>query len=247
MLLYFTGTGNSKYLAEFIAKELGSSVYSINDGVKNATYPEISDDVLVFSLPTYAWRIPRAVRDWIEQGVCFGGQKAYFVLNCGSDIGNAEKYLRQLCAKKHLTFMGCAEVRMPENYIARYDCPSEEKSLRIVERAEEAVLKIVPLIQSGSALPTKSVSMTDRVKSGLVNDCFYPFCVGSKKFYAKEGCIGCGRCETICPMNTIRMENNRPVWGLGCTHCMACICHCPKEAIEYGTISEGKRRYRCPK
>ena len=27
------------------------------------------------------------------------------------------------------------------------------------------------------------------------------------------------------------------------THCMACICYCPKEAIEYGKKSKGKPRY----
>nr|WP_264291386.1 MULTISPECIES: hypothetical protein [unclassified Dorea] len=28
-----------------------------------------------------------------------------------------------------------------------------------------------------------------------------------------------------------------------CTHCMACICYCPAEAIEYGKKSVGKPRY----
>ena len=36
------------------------------------------------------------------------------------------------------------------------------------------------------------------------------------------------------PLNNIRLENGKPVWGKHCTHCMACICDCPKEAIEYG-------------
>ena len=29
--------------------------------------------------------------------------------------------------------------------------------------------------------------------------------------------------------------------------CMACICGCPAEAIEYGKKSRGKPRYQCPK
>ncbi|MFQ8599465.1 MAG: 4Fe-4S binding protein [Oscillospiraceae bacterium] len=28
-----------------------------------------------------------------------------------------------------------------------------------------------------------------------------------------------------------------------CTHCMACIGGCPTEAIDYKSISKGKRRY----
>ena len=34
--------------------------------------------------------------------------------------------------------------------------------------------------------------------------------------------------------------------GNQCTHCMACICRCPSEAIEYGKHSIGKPRYVCP-
>ena len=45
-------------------------------------------------------------------------------------------------------------------------------------------------------------------------------------------------------MNNITLRGGRPVWGKACTHCMACICYCPAEAIEYGKKSRGKPRYR---
>ena len=48
-------------------------------------------------------------------------------------------------------------------------------------------------------------------------------------------------------MNNIRLENGKPVWGKECTHCMACICYCPAEAIEYGKKSFGKPRYQFEK
>ena len=58
-----------------------------------------------------------------------------------------------------------------------------------------------------------------------------------------EACIGCGKCVELCPLSNIYLENGKPVWGKNCTHCMACICYCPKEAIEYGRKSKGKPRY----
>jgi len=42
------------------------------------------------------------------------------------------------------------------------------------------------------------------------------------------------------------MENGQPRWGENCTHCMACINFCPKDAIQYGSGSVGKIRYRGP-
>ena len=79
--------------------------------------------------------------------------------------------------------------------------------------------------------------------SGPVNPAFYRFFVKADAFRATDVCIGCGKCVELCPLNNIRLENGKPVWGKHCTHCMACICYCPKEAIEYGKKSKGKPRY----
>ena len=45
-------------------------------------------------------------------------------------------------------------------------------------------------------------------------------------------------------MNNVTIKDGKPVWGRNCTHCMACICYCPKDsAIEYGKKSVGQPRY----
>ena len=79
--------------------------------------------------------------------------------------------------------------------------------------------------------------------SGSVNKMFYSLFVKADAFNVDGKCIGCGKCEKICPLNNIKIQNGKPVWGKECTHCMACICHCPTEAIEYGKKSIGKPRY----
>lgn len=247
MVLYFSGTGNSKHIADNIAGALGNTMYSINDGIKQGQHPKIADDTVIIVVPTHGWRIPRVVSDWIMAGAAeFSGKKAYFLLNCGSEIGNAEKYAKKLCSGCGLTFMGCAEILMPENYIAMFDCPSVEEALRIVENADSRTAELAELIRSGKPIPAKESTLLDKMKSGIVNSAFYAFCVSGKKFYSKDSCIGCGKCAQLCPVNCISIQDGRPIWGDNCIHCMACICNCPTEAIEYGTISQGKRRYRCP-
>jgi ferredoxin len=44
-------------------------------------------------------------------------------------------------------------------------------------------------------------------------------------------------------MRNIEIQNDRPVWGNACTHCMACISACPENAVEYRHTSVGKPRY----
>ena len=79
--------------------------------------------------------------------------------------------------------------------------------------------------------------------SGPVNPIFYKCFVKADAFTASDACIGCGQCVKRCPMNNVPLEDGKPVWGKNCTHCMACICYCPKEAIEYGKKSVGQPRY----
>ncbi len=107
------------------------------------------------------------VSDWIKAGAIFDGRKAYFLLTCGGGIGNAEKYARKLCSERGMTFMGCAEILMPENYIARYDCPTENASVQIVDAAENKVMELISLIREGKEIPSKEISFSDRMKSGI--------------------------------------------------------------------------------
>ena len=62
MVLYFSGTGNSRHVAERIAVTLGDELFNTNDHIKAGdTSPVTSDERLIIVTPTYAWRIPRIV------------------------------------------------------------------------------------------------------------------------------------------------------------------------------------------
>ena len=63
-------------------------------------------------------------------------------MTCGSDIGSASKYLQKLCRAKGFDYRGCAEIVMPENYIALFTTPEREEALEIIKRAEPAIEKL---------------------------------------------------------------------------------------------------------
>ena len=247
MILYFTGTGNSGAVAQRIAAGTQEECICINDWIKDNRRERIaSKKPLVFVCPIYAWRIPRVVEQFIRERTFEGNRNAYFVTTCGSGAGNAAKYAGQLCQKKGLVFYGLAQIVMPENYIAMFSVPQEAEAKRILAEAQPRIEQILSDIREESPLPEERNSMLGRFLSGPVNPLFYATCVKAKGFYAKDCCTGCGRCEKRCPLNNIRMEEGRPLWGENCTHCMACICSCPAEAIEYKNKSRGKPRYQNP-
>ena len=244
MILYFSGTGNSRYIAERIAVALCDELLSMNDRIKAGdTSPVTSDERLIIVTPTYGWRIPRIVRNWLAETDFPSGAQAWFVMTCGSEIGNAAGYNRALCRDKGLAYMGTAQIIMPENYIAMFNAPQAEEARQIVAGAEPDIDRAISAIAANQAFPPPRNNLYYRFLSGPVNPIFYSFFVKANAFTAGDTCTGCGQCARLCPTNSITIQNGKPVWGGDCTHCMACICRCPAQAIEYGKKSLGKPRY----
>lgn len=244
MVIYFSGTGNSKHIAQRIAEQLQDELIGINGKIKtNDTQPMNVNDRLVIVTPTYAWRIPLVVQEWIRKTAFIGTSGVWFVMSCGGEIGNAAKYNKQLCDEKKFSYMGTAQILMPENYIALFGTPSDDEARGIIAKAEPVLDEIIALIKENKKFSLPRNNVYDKFMSGPVNKVFYPFCVKAKAFRVSEECIGCGKCETLCPMNNISVVTSKPVWGKDCTHCMACISYCPTKAIEYGKNSIGKERY----
>lgn len=246
MVIYFSGTGNSKYCADMIASELGDEIVDSFGYMKNGIAGEfISGKPWIFVAPTYCWQLPHIFEDFIRAANFDGNQDAYFVMTCGGEVGNAGAYIEKLCKEKGFNYRGLLEVVMPENYIAMFDAPCEEEALRIINAARRPIKKGVAAIKEEKDFPPIKPKLVDKLKSGPTNPVFYSMFVKAKAFYVTDSCVGCGKCSELCPLNNIRIVDGKPVWGNNCTHCMACICKCPTEAIEYGKISKGKPRYKC--
>ena len=248
MILYFSGTGNSEYAAKRIGKELQDQTLNLFEKLRDRDFSQMgSEKPWVIVAPTYCWRIPRILQEWLENTPLTGNKDIYFVLTCGGNIGNSGAYTKKLCRTKGMNDLGCIPIVMPENYIALFHTPGKEEAMEIIRRAETAITEAAQLIKTKQPYCRPSVTLMDRLSSGIVNDLYYPVIVHAKKFYATDACISCGECETLCPLKNIHMEQGKPVWEDHCTHCMACICRCPSQAIEYGKNSKGQVRYIFPK
>ena len=247
MIIYYTGTGNSRYCAQMLTDRLGDELtdafHFIRDGIGAKLF---SKKPWVFVVPTYGWQLPRIFSNFIRNSNFEGSQDAYFVMTCGSEIGNAMKINQALCKEKGLRCRGTLQVVMPENYIALFNAPEEAEAQRIIDAAQPALEAGIACIREEQAFPVQKAGAIDRLKSGIINAAFYRFIIKAKPFTVSTHCVGCGKCEKSCPLGNIQLKDGRPVWGSRCTHCMACICGCPTSAIEYGKASLGKPRYQCP-
>jgi formate hydrogenlyase subunit 6/NADH:ubiquinone oxidoreductase subunit I len=61
-----------------------------------------------------------------------------------------------------------------------------------------------------------------------------------KSIYVNDKCNGCGACAKVCPVQNIKIIENKPVWQHHCEMCLACDEWCPQKAIHHWCKFEGK-------
>lgn len=187
MILYFSGTGNSEYTAKRLAQELQDEAVNLFQKIRSRDYGGLSSEKpWVIVTPTYGWRIPRIVQEWMSNTKLSGARDIYFVMTCGGSIGNAASYTKKLCSGKGLSFQGCIPVIMPENYIALFQAPAQEEALEIINRAEPVIDETAHLIKNRETYIQPAITLKDRLSSGIINDIYYPVFIHAKSFIPQK-------------------------------------------------------------
>ena len=240
MIFYFSGTGNSKWVAKKIAEKTNDKVYDIS---KLNEIPEIKNENqigLVF--PIYAWGIPEPMIIFAKK---LKRTKAFTfgICTCGADAGNA---LKKLSKVYHLD--SSYSVIMPSNYIIGEDIEDESIIIQKIDTAKKDLEIISNEIIQRKQIYRVHEGKFPNLKSTFINKGFNKFARTTKSFYVKkEQCNGCGLCEKICPASTIKIIDGYPIWQEKCYQCLRCINYCPQYAIQYGKMTESRGRYNIEK
>lgn len=246
MILYFSGTGNSKYVADFLADRLEDETVSLGEVLKNDLPLTFSSEKpFVWIAPIYAWRFPKAVDELFKKAYFSGNQKIYFVATMGGDSGNCHEICKKRTEQKGMIYGGFADIVMPDNYFGGFSIENDSDMVKIVKAAHPAIEKTADTIAKGSFLNLREKTSLAGIKSGLVNFGFSKFMIANIKFTVNGSCTGCGECERLCPVNNISMDNGKPIFSDKCMSCYSCIHRCKNKAINLGKKTENKSRYVC--
>lgn len=252
MIFYFSGTGNSAYVAEKIAKYNHDRVISIPEEMKQAKvsyeYNLQENEAIGFVYPVYSWAPPQMVLDFIRK-LSFPNYRnnyLFSIATCGANIGNTMGILQQGLREKKLTLHSGFSLVMPNNYIIIGDVDSPqvaEKKLRQVEVRLPAIQQIIAERQRDIFQLEKGI--LPFFLTGLINYLFNKHGIDASKFYATDACTSCGLCARVCLTGNISVKT-KPAWGSKCTQCLACIHSCPIKAIQFGKGTSKKGRYQHP-
>ena len=252
MVFYFTGTGNSLYVAREIANGLNDGILSIDDCLNNArfSFTLAENERIGFVFPTYFRGIPTIVLDFLKKfdlqnynSDCY----VYAVCSGGGINGNTMHSFGRKLVRYGMKLNAAFEVVMPSNFVLFADMlKSVEGVTGILDKADSRIKNIIRDINENKQICPESNFRKWAIT--FISYPFYKYDRSTKPFHVVGTCIGCGLCAKDCPCLAITMQDERPVWIKGkCTECFRCLHHCPAQAIQYGENTETRGRYVNPR
>ena len=181
MIIYFTGTGNSRFVAEQIAEATGDElVNAVKSTRKNRNAVFSTPGIYVFVSPIYVSAPPMVFLDFIRHSTFPGDCRAYFIMTCAGGMGGAPGYCKALAAEKGFTYMGTAEVEMPQNYIAMFKTGTPEENRAKIEAAVPVVSNLSITIRNCRELPDPGMKGWELLSTRMVLAPYYKYFMTSK-------------------------------------------------------------------
>lgn len=253
MLYYFSGTGNSTFVAVTLSNFLGLKAKFIPETDASNEQPE--DERIVMVFPVYSWGVPPLISKFIDElGHGFWekvkdlGISVDCVMTCGDEVAMAPEMIQKDLKKMGVSLSSVWSVIMPNNYVLLpgFDVDKKEVEDLKLKNSEGRIMEIAQALSRGERRMDVTRGSYRWLKTKLIFPLFKKWGISTKKWHYNDNCISCGRCARICPMVNVEMKKEHPVWGTRCCSCLGCYHVCPVHAVEYGKETRKKGQYLFP-
>lgn len=248
VIFYFSGTGNSKQIAYWIADfakkwNIESQIISIDRIDYHALEKFNDDELLILTSPIHGFNYPKIVLDFISH---FPKGKNNFVLmntRAGMKIGKwvtpgltgIAFLLSSLILKmKGYKIKGQIPFDLPSNWISIHPALNSGTIQYLQKKIYISLEFHCNKIFSGK---NDFHALRDIIQDILISPiALLYYIIGrfflAKSYYASLDCDDCGLCIKNCPVQAIKLVDGKPYWKFTCESCMRCMNACPKKAIE---------------
>lgn len=258
-LYYFSGTGNSLFVARELQKRLPGATLIPIVSLLNEEDIEANSECAGIIFPVHAITIPIPVRKFLRKLKLDSVEYIFAVATRGGTIFKGFETADSLLAQKgrQLDAHFILIMYMNDPREAGYKGPTGEE----IAKLEASVLKQLDAIKDivegrQKSLEKDTEYLIDFSENRFLGSMLARLVVsgmalsehigGVNYFCADSSCTGCGVCERVCLSRKIRMVGKHPEWqkNVLCYMCYACVNYCPVRAAQINSIPVVKSHTR---
>ncbi len=248
-IFYFSGTGNALSVANWIKRtgeKYVQDVQLINIGkLENRRNVKLNPNTNIGLIsPTHGFNFPSIMFHFILRLPRSNGNSV-FIVNTRAGMKMGKYFLPGLSGlaqflsaiillMKGYRIIGMHPIDLPSNWISIHPGIRLPVVQSIYHRRQKETERFAERIFSGKK---DLLALRDLIQDLLIAPIgvLYYF-IGrfylAKSFIATSECDRCDRCVKECPVQAIKIVNDRPFWTYNCESCMQCMNRCPQRAIE---------------
>lgn len=239
-ILYFSGTGNTKYVANHLKAEFEARSAKVRlvdiTSISPSEFNADEYDLIAIGYPMHAFNPIKYAANFVKKLPKIGAPKPVFIFQV---TGGYEKPSNEI-VKKRLKRKGYNIIYeelfvMPSNMVIYL---SARETVRRCYDMEKTATKAVSDIFDGDIslanipLWLKFVYFINRGEYWSIK------LIGKLLISDKNKCTMCMKCVNNCPAGNISSDGKNIKFGWKCIFCMKCIYSCPTRAITLRGISK---------
>ena len=257
LTLYFSGTGNTEYIANEFSKLMDAKCLSI-EAEADFTHEIKSHETIAFCYPIYGSRAPRNLREFTARHMSDLTDKKIIILVTQAVFsGDGARVFTDMFWEDTIEVIYAEHIKMPVNVnnMLIFRKPSEKAIEKCLRKAKEKLQKISRDIDMG-IVKKRGFSRFSQFL-GNVQGVFWQgnskeidLSTSSLEFKAKTGvkihkeCTLCNLCVGICPVKNLVNAQGSIVPQGNCVVCYRCINNCPEKAITVFFNKRPKWQYK---
>lgn len=245
VVFYFSGTGNSRFVAEHFAAAAGVACYSIEEPLDAAVLLR-QEEVVAFCYPVYGSCVAGPMRSFVQTHQDELQGKRFVILATQLIFsGDGAHALCALLPDGAANVVYAEHICMPNNLcnFPMFPVTNGEKNARKLKRARRRIDRAASEILRG--VIRRRGFHPFSVLLGKSQSAFWPALEqqAANDVRVSVDCIRCGLCVRTCPVKNLAMGEHG-VEQLGhCAVCYRCVNACPKQAITTLIHEKPKQQY----
>jgi len=245
-IYYFSGTGNSFFVAKELQKRIIDSKLTPMISLLKQEIIEVHGETVGFVFPLHGMTVPIPVKIFLKKLELKSVNYIFTIATRGGTkcfaFNKINKILKRNRKCLYSTFILTMINNDPKFEI--YEIPTSENISQVELKIQTRLDSISRIITNKEKYQEKDSDYIDFPFIKPVNyllerivllGMFWAEVTHTNNYFYKDSkCTGCGICEKVCLSQKIKMINKRPVWqkNVKCYLCYTCLNYCPEQAVQ---------------